>query len=217
GSQTLARGLTILLPVAESRGGMTIQEVASRLGVHRSIAYRSLQTLADFGLLTRREDGTYGAGARLASLANTYLPSLREIATPEMRSLANAIGATVSLFVAEGREAVAITTGEPTNVLHHISFRPGMRTPTDRGAAGYALLSSLPESDGDPDAVKLARKRGYATSYGEVEPGAYGIAAPIGGTSPRACLNVITYQREQANSVSDALIATAKAIAQALS
>src|SRR5262245_41129016 len=45
GSQTLARGLAALQLVATSRSGLTVQQVADSIGVHRTIAYRLLTTL----------------------------------------------------------------------------------------------------------------------------------------------------------------------------
>ncbi|MDT5215575.1 MAG: hypothetical protein QOK18_3814, partial [Mycobacterium sp.] len=40
GSQTLARGLSALQAVSSSPSGMTAQQVADHVGVHRTIAYR---------------------------------------------------------------------------------------------------------------------------------------------------------------------------------
>ena len=48
GSQTLARGLSALQMVADSPSGLTVQQLADRVGVHRTIAYRLLSTLAEF-------------------------------------------------------------------------------------------------------------------------------------------------------------------------
>ena len=59
GSQTLARGLTALQSVAATPGGLTVQQVADQIGVHRTIAYRLLATLAQFNLVARNEDGRY--------------------------------------------------------------------------------------------------------------------------------------------------------------
>ena len=42
GSQTLDRGIRALEMVAAAPGGMTVQEVADRLEVHRTIAHRLL-------------------------------------------------------------------------------------------------------------------------------------------------------------------------------
>ena len=107
GSQTLARGLRALLTVLESNDGVTVQQLASELEVHRTIAYRLLRTLASFGFITCGSDGAYRPGARLATLADAYLPALREAALPVMRGLADRIGCTVSLLVVEGEEAVS--------------------------------------------------------------------------------------------------------------
>lgn len=201
GNQTLARGLRVLLAIADSKHGLTIQEVGELLGVHRSIAYRLLQTLADFGLAARSREGRYIPGARLATLAEAYLPTLRDVARPVMQSLADQLQSTVSLFVEQGGEAVAIALVEPTTASHHIAFMPGMRTPLTLGAAAYAILASGPAAPGEPAAVAVAREQGYARSHGEIEAGAYGVAAwiPMGDTGTRACLNLITYRGDIAD------------------
>ena len=201
GNQTLARGLRVLLAIADSQHGLSVQQVGELLGVHRSIAYRLLQTLADFGLATRRQDGVYTPGARLATLAEAYLPTLRDVARPVMRSLADQLQSTVSLFVEQGDQAVAIALVEPTTAAHHLAFKPGMRTPLTLGAAGYAILASGPVTEGEPATVAVARERGYARSHGEIEAGAYGVAAwiPMGDTGTRACLNLITYREDIAD------------------
>ena len=141
GNQTLARGLRVLLAVADSKDGLSVQQVGEMLGVHRSIAYRLLQTLADFGLAARRGDGAYIPGARLATLADAYFPRLRDVAGAVMRELADRLQTTVSLFVEQGDSALAIAMVEPTTAPHHLAFRPGMRTPLTRGAAAYAILA----------------------------------------------------------------------------
>src|SRR5262249_39627282 len=142
GSQTLARGLTALMTIVESPDGMSGQDLADRLAVHRTIAYRLLQTLTSFGLVAHGPDGLDPPGARLAMLADSYLPGLREASLPIMKEVADELGCTVSLFVAARSEAVSIALVEPTTVSWHLRFKVGMRTPIDRGAAGYALLAA---------------------------------------------------------------------------
>jgi len=39
---------------------------------------------------------------------------------------------TVSLFVQQGNEAVAITMVEPTTASHHLAFRPDVRRAADK-------------------------------------------------------------------------------------
>src|SRR5437870_9942957 len=105
GNQTLARGLRVLLAIADSKQGLSVQQVGEMLGVHRSIAYRLLQTLVDFGLVARSSDGPYIPGARLATLAEAYLPTLRDVTGPVMRSLADRLQSTISLFVEQDDQA----------------------------------------------------------------------------------------------------------------
>jgi DNA-binding IclR family transcriptional regulator len=207
GNQTFARGLRALLAIVDSERGMSVHQVGDLLGVHRSIAYRLLQTLVDYDLVARSRDGIYFPGDRLASLARAYLPDLRASATPVMRVLADALQSTVSLFVEQNGEAVSIAMVEPTTATHHISFRPGMRTPMDRGAAAYAIRALAPPAAGELEQVAHARELGYASSHGEIEGGAYGIAAPIPAdeSSPHSCLLVITYRPDVAERAGEEL------------
>ncbi|CAO5192018.1 Transcriptional regulator, IclR family [Frankia sp. AiPs1] len=201
GNQTLARGLRVLLAIADARAGMTVAQVSELLDVHRSIAYRLLQTLVDFDLVARGGEGTYLPGARLATLAEAFLPALRDVTTPVMRSLADRLQSTIMLFVAQGGDAVAIAMAEPTTASHHLAFRLGMRTSLSRGAAGYALLAAQPSIPGEPEPVAQARARGWARSHEEIEAGQFAVAAwiPIAGTATRACLNLITYREDVAD------------------
>lgn len=218
GNQTLARGLRVLLAVADSRDGMTVAQVAEFLDVHRSIAHRVLQTLADFGLVLRGPDGAFLPGPRLASLSDSYLPALREVTNPVMRALADRLQSTISLFVEQDGHAVAIAMIEPTNASHHLMFRPGMRTPLDRGAAGYALLAAAPPRPGEPEAVTVARERGYAQSHAEIEEGQYAVAAwiPTSVISTRACLNLITYREDVVASAGPEMRRSADQVARLL-
>ena len=68
GSQTLDRGIRALEMVAAAPGGMTMQEVADRLEVHRTIAHRLLGTLADHHLIARGPDNRFRAGGGLIAI-----------------------------------------------------------------------------------------------------------------------------------------------------
>ncbi|MGB3377038.1 MAG: helix-turn-helix domain-containing protein, partial [Microbacterium sp.] len=63
-SQTLSRGIRILEILAD--GPLSIDEVATRLDVHRSIAYRLLRTLEDHRLVARNAAGLAALGPRMA-------------------------------------------------------------------------------------------------------------------------------------------------------
>lgn len=217
GAQTLARGLRALELVTAARDGLTVQEVAERLDVHRSIASRLLSTLADFRLAVRGGDGRYRAGVGLAALAGGIHATLRAEAEPVMRDLAEELGATISLLVTEGADAVALLVMEPPAASWVLSFRTGSRHPLGRGSAGVALLAARPPAPGDAADVVQARERGYAATFGEVEPGAHGVAVPVEVPGlPAACLNLITYRSEIAQKAPASLIAASARLAERL-
>lgn len=216
GSQTLARGIAALKAVAGSRDGLTIQEVADLLGVHRTIAYRILNTLSDENLVHRSEDGRYRGASGLLGLASAAHSAMRAAALPVLDEVANSLQATVSLLVQEGHDAVALAVSEPRGTSYHIAFTQGSRHPLGRGAAGRALLAWHPALDRESEDIRQTREQGFAMTFGEVEPGAYGVAAPIPGTDSPACINLITNRRELAEGATEAIIAAAARISARL-
>ena len=218
GTQTLARGLRALELVAVAPDGLTVQELADQLGLHRSIASRLLATLAEFKLVIRGGDGRYRVGSGLAALASGIHSTIRVTAEPVLRQLAEQLGATITLLVAEGDEAVALSVVTPAQTPYHLIFRTGGRHPIDRAAGGVALLAAMPARPGEAARVTQAREHGYAESFGEVEPGAYGVAVPLplAPGMPAACINLITHRQELAARAAPALITAANRLADCL-
>src|SRR3954465_11825735 len=129
GSQTLARGLAALQLVAASRTGLSVQQVADDIGVHRTIAYRLLTTLAQYRLVAKGEDGRYRSASALAGGGASCDNNRRQLSLPTLRALADELGTTVSLLIAEGDHQVAIAVIVPTNVFYQLSFPEGSRHP----------------------------------------------------------------------------------------
>src|SRR4051794_36727103 len=220
GSQTLDRGLRALEMVASASGGMTMQEVADRLGVHRTIAHRLLATLSDHHLIARGPDNRFRAGGALTALANGVQSALRDTAMPIMRELAEELESTIVLLVREGEEVVGIAVAAPTKGTYHLAFRTGSRHPLGRGSAGICLLSALPARAGERPEVTRARSQGFAVSKGEVEPGAHGMAVLIqqgGESAPNACLTLIPYRDDIMAGAAPAMLDGAARISALLS
>lgn len=219
GSQTLARGLAALQLIASSRTGLTVQQVADDIGVHRTIAYRLLTTLAQFRFVAKGEDGRYRSAAALATLGASFDNNVRQLSVPTLRSLADELGSTVSLLVAEGDQQVAIAVIVPTNVFYQMSFHEGSRYPLDRGAAGIALLGSMPPRPGERELVGRARQQGWVITHGEVEPNTYGLAVPVPRRppSPPTCINLISHRRDVVLQGKDAVIKAANELSAILS
>ncbi|MEB3903205.1 helix-turn-helix domain-containing protein [Mycobacterium ulcerans] len=219
GSQTLARGLTALQLVAASPAGLSMQEVADRVGVHRTIAYRLLLTLTQFRLVAKGEDGRFRPAAGLAVLGASFDHNVRQLSLPTLRALADDLGTTVSLLVAEGDEQVALAVIVPTQVAYQLAFHEGSRYPLDRGAAGIALLASMAARLGERELVAATRRRGWVTTFGEIEPNTYGLAVPVSrpAPAPPTCINLISHREDVVMRAKGAVIDAARQLSTQLS
>ena len=181
-SQTLDRGLRVLRVLAESPEGLTITELSTRMGVNRTVVYRLISTLEGHALIRRDARGRLFVGLGVLHLASAVQPLLRELAVPVLRSLAEAIGSTAHLTVADGNEALALAVVEPTWTDFHVAYRIGSRHPLAAGAAGKAI-GLLDQSDASA----------YAVTSGELQSGAHGLAAPVRGLEGlRASVGIVT-------------------------
>ena len=113
-SQTLDRGLRVLELLAEAPGGLSINELAAAVGVNRTVVYRLVATLEQHNLARRDSSGRVQGGIGALLLARGVQPMLRDLAGPTLRTLAEAVGATAHLTVAEGGEGLAIAVVEPS-------------------------------------------------------------------------------------------------------
>jgi len=174
-SQTLGRGLRVLEVLAATPNGLTITALAAEVGVNRTVVYRLVATLEVHGLARRDAAGLVHVGLGVLALARGLQPVLRELAAPVLRSLAEDLGMTAHLTVADGGEALAIAVVEPTWTDFHVGYRVGARHPLGLGAAGRAiLLGRHAAGDGASDS-------GYVETAGELQAGARGVAAPVLG------------------------------------
>lgn len=209
-SQTLSRGIRILELLADAREPLSIDELARRLEVHRSVAYRLVRTLADHGLVIRTPAGHLQLGARLAALASAVAHDLNAEALPELTDVANELGMTCFLSVLDREECVTLASVEPRHTANAVAQRPGSRHPVTRGAPGKAILSIAPErtrpevTEALATEIRDAAARGFATSHDEVVPTLRAVAVPLDlrGRTPAAIAVVYV-----ASSWSDAEIA----------
>jgi DNA-binding IclR family transcriptional regulator len=204
-AQTLDRGLRLLHLVAEASGGLTVTEAAGRLGVGRAVVYRLAGTLAAHGMVRRDAAGRLRLGAGVLRLALRAQPLVADAARPVLRRLCEQVGATAHLTVAEGGEAVAVAVVEPTRTTFHVAYRPGSRHPLERGAAGRAILAGQ------------RGETGWASSAGELQSGAYGVAAPVPGVDGLdASVGVVALGPLDPAAVGPYVVAAASAVADAL-
>ena len=180
-SQTLDRGLRVLRVLSESPDGLTVTELSGRLEVNRTVVYRLVSTLEQHGLVRRDARSRLFVGLGVLHLASGVQPLLRDLAMPVLRRLAESVGSTAHLTVADGDEALALAVVEPTWTDFHVSYRVGARHPLSQGAAGKAIALTDPTGSA------------YAVTSGELQSGARGLAAPVLGVEGlHASVGVVT-------------------------
>jgi len=206
-SQTLDRGLRVLEVLAATPSGLTITALAAQVGVNRTVVYRLVATLEGHGLARRDAAGLVHVGLGVLALARGLQPVLRELAGPVLRSLAEELGMTAHLTVADGGEALAIAVVEPTWTDFHVGYRVGARHPLGQGAAGRAILLGRTESP-----------QGYVETAGELQAGARGVAAPVLGLDGlEASVGIVTLGELDAATVGPLVVAAAARVGTRLS
>ncbi|MFG2193147.1 IclR family transcriptional regulator [Streptomyces sp. NPDC048639] len=205
-SQTVDRALSILPLLAE--GPANLEQVAQRLGVHKSTALRLLRTLHEHGIVYRQQDQRYRLGARLFALAQEAMENLdiREIAHPHLVELNEKCGHTVHLAVYEENEVLYIDKVESRYPVRMYS-RIGKPVAITVAAVAKLLLADLPEPERRAVAERLdyplytarstphagaflkelaaVREQGWATDLGGHEESINCVGAPIRGADGR--------------------------------
>jgi IclR family pca regulon transcriptional regulator len=144
----LVRGLAILKLFDQNHQEMTISEIAEKLDVNRSSAFRLIHTLESCGYLRKMTQKTYALNSNVMELGFNSLSksSLNELATPIMRSLRDEIKIAVHLSILEGTDIVFISNiqsiGSFTSNVHI-----GTRWHAHATVIGQLILSRLPESE----------------------------------------------------------------------
>lgn len=185
GSQTLSRGIRILEILATADRGLSIDELAAALGVHRSVAYRLLRTLEEHGLVARGPGGLVTLGGGLAALASSVSRDLQQAALPELAEAADDLGMTCLLVMMETDYGITVVSTPPRRTVA-VSYQPGHRHPLTRGGPGKAILMELPRASWPADAtadleaeIEQSRGRGFATSHDEVVSSLWSVAVPL--------------------------------------
>jgi DNA-binding IclR family transcriptional regulator len=174
-----------VLDVVED-GARSFTAIAEATGLTKPTAHRMITALQAHGFLMHVGGVGYALGPRLLNLATTAMRELplRQLARPALEQLARTTGESAQLYVRHGDTRICVDAVESDNELR--TFVPiGASLPLGRGSAGKVFLAWGPPSDEDVEDIRQSiattRRRGWADSYGEREPGVASVSAPIFG------------------------------------
>ncbi|MER5998940.1 helix-turn-helix domain-containing protein [Nonomuraea angiospora] len=219
GSKTIDTGLRLLEILKDHPDGLTITELAQLARIHRNAVSRHLTALGNHRLAARV--GTrFTLGLGIVELNAAVQHRLRSAASAALQVLADACNATAFITVLDIDEsqAVVLTVTEPRVSQIHVSYRAGTRHPANRGASGIAILAGRPPLPGERSEITQARATGYSVTAGELQPGAWGIAAPIvaAGRPADASVGVVTIGTRDENEIAPRVRLAATEIARLL-
>jgi DNA-binding IclR family transcriptional regulator len=145
GVQVISRAAEILRVLHDSPEGLTLAEVARRVGLPRSTVHRIVGTLELEGFVAGgRADARLRLGPELGRLAATSRTKLLQVTRPFMEQLAAAVKETVDLAVLRDERVLFIDQIAPSRRLRADSV-VGELFPAYCTANGKALLATLSE------------------------------------------------------------------------
>ena len=183
--------------------GLTVSQVAERLGVARSTAHRLLAMLVYRDFAVQDDDRIYRAGPvlQLAAHSQSRTSTLRAAALPHLRRLVDLIDETANLAIRTGDTVRFIASAESRQALR-VGSREGMVFPAHRTTAGLLLLAELSGSELDqvyaaeryrdrsaerPDLALLRtelariRRKGFAVNRERSERGLVAVGVAVRG------------------------------------
>jgi DNA-binding IclR family transcriptional regulator len=198
------RALRVLRFLATQPDPVTLDRLATAVGLPRSSAYHLLAAMIEEGFVVHLpEDHRYGLGVAAFEVGSGYARQepLQRISRRPLAALVDTVEHSAHLAVLHGRDVLYVVEerapGRPPLVTD-----VGVRLPAHLTASGRAVLAALPRAQvralypdraafvdrhgvgpASPSALRAllseTRQRGYAVEEGEVTPGFASVAAAV--------------------------------------
>lgn len=176
-TESVERALSILSAFSTRRPRMTLAELATETGLHKSTILRLAGSLQIFGFLDRDTQGRFAIGASVWHLGLIFRQGFAtdEIVRPVLRQLVAATGETASFFVRAGDDRVCLYRENNTD-LQKYGVEEGIRLRLGTGASGLVLRHF-----GGDDTVptELFNSRGTVSLDATRNPNIASISTPV--------------------------------------
>lgn len=175
----------VLHAVAQSPCGLV--DLCERTDLPRATAHRLAVGLEVHRLLARDGDGRWRLGPAVTELAGHVSDPLLSAGAAVLPRLRELTGESVQLYRREGTARICIAALEPPAGLRD-TVPVGTRLPMNAGSGAKVLLAYadtatqqavLPSATFTDRTLAEVRKRGWAQSVAEREPGVASVSAPV--------------------------------------
>ncbi|HYO38987.1 MAG TPA: IclR family transcriptional regulator [Nocardioidaceae bacterium] len=236
------RALRLLRYLAGQPDPVTLERLATAVGLPRSTAYHLVTAMIEEGFVVHlAEEHRYGLGVAAFEVGSGYARQepLQRIARRPLADLVDTVGHTAHLAVLHGRDVLYVVEerapGRPPLVTD-----VGVRLPAHLTASGRAVLAALPPAQvravypdrsafvdrhgkgpGSLSALRTllseTRQRGYAVEHGEVTPGFSSVAAAVLDHNAHPVAGVaVTFPSDEDGLAAPAAVAATRRTAAAL-
>jgi DNA-binding IclR family transcriptional regulator len=185
GIGVLDKAVGVLRTIAESPCGLA--ELCDRTGLPRATAHRLAAGLEVHRLLARDSEGRWRLGPAVSELATQVHDPLLAASATVLPRLREITGESVQLYRREGTSRICIAAMEPPTGLRD-TVLVGARLPMTAGSGAKVLLAYsdeatraavLPGAKFSDRTLAEVRRRGWAQSAAEREPGVASVSAPV--------------------------------------
>jgi DNA-binding IclR family transcriptional regulator len=184
---------------------LSLTEIYTQVGIHKSKAFSILHTLQKYGVVQRNTGGNgYSLGPGIITLSRKVLDnaSVIKVAEPFLKDLSKKASGTATLGLIAENSVFVVAKHEVERDIG-VTIRVGHRFPLTMGSNGKAIAAFLPADDlnnllsreklyfhGKPEKLDRerlakelaqARRDGFAIDHGEIKPGLHTVAAPVLG------------------------------------
>lgn len=175
----------VLQTIAQSPCGLA--ELCERTGLPRATAYRLAAALEVHRLLARDDEGRWLLGPAVTELAAHVNDPLLAASAGVLPLLRETTGESVQLYRREGTTRVCVAALEPAAGLRD-TVPVGARLPMTAGSGAKVLLAHsdaatqkavLPTAKFNERTLAEVRRRGWAQSVAEREPGVASVSVPV--------------------------------------
>jgi DNA-binding IclR family transcriptional regulator len=213
-SKTVDRSIRLLFELADNPRGLTVTDLAGRLGTERPPLYRVLRTLSDYKLITRDTDKRYTLSIGILALVRAFNAPFVDRARVELQGAADEAGHTALLHLADGDTLVVALCVVPRTPGVHLTVQLGTPYTYHDGAPWTVIYSAREPGEQDSAAIREARELGFAESYGRIRPGVGGISVPLRMPNREGSLSLVGSGEIEDR---DRVVAIAQRAAQSLS